>query len=107
MGAGFDSRPELVATASEANELEDDLEFLARAAIKLVTIRGSLGRVGTVLAAKVERAMIGETTTLDASIDDGPEQALLAAEKKLRDAEKKMAEGDKKTAEAAETLAEA
>jgi helicase-like protein/SNF2 domain-containing protein len=85
VGAGFDDRSESVTTASEANELEDDLEFLARAAIKLETIRESLGRVGTVLAAKVQRAMIGEVATLDASIDEGPEQTLLAAEKKLRE----------------------
>jgi ERCC4-related helicase len=44
--------------------LDDDLEFLWRAARKVNQIREDLGSAGTVLASEVERAMLGETATL-------------------------------------------
>ncbi len=48
-----------------ASELEADLEFLARAAEKVEQIREDLGKVGPVIAAQVEEAMLGKRTRLD------------------------------------------
>jgi superfamily II DNA or RNA helicase len=56
VGAGFESEP---------GSLEDDLEFLSRAAIKIEKIRDDLGDMGTVLAREVERAMLGLPATVD------------------------------------------
>jgi superfamily II DNA or RNA helicase len=46
-------------------ELEGDLEFLMRAVQKVNTIREDLGKVGPVIAAQVEEAMLGKRFTLD------------------------------------------
>src|SRR5262249_48265637 len=46
-------------------QLEGDLEFLMRAAIKIETIREDLGKVGPVIAAQVEEAMLGHRSRLD------------------------------------------
>ncbi len=67
----------------DANSLEGDLEFLARVAAKLETIRQDLGRVGNVLAERVESAMLGGAVTLQVGESDGPAQRLMAAEKEL------------------------
>jgi len=50
-----------------ASGLDGDLEFLARAAAKVETIRQDLGKVGTVIADQVEQAMLGQRSTLDTS----------------------------------------
>lgn len=47
------------------SDMEADLEFLMRVALKIETIREDLGRVGTVIAEQVEEAMLGRRTTLD------------------------------------------
>src|SRR6185312_9580353 len=46
-------------------ELEADLEFLMRAALKVETIREDLGKVGPVIASQVEEAMLGRRNRLD------------------------------------------
>ena len=46
-------------------ELEGDLEFLMRAALKVNNIREDLGKVGSVIATQVEEAMLGKRTSLD------------------------------------------
>lgn len=46
-------------------ELEGDLEFLMRAALKVNNIREDLGKVGSVIATQVEEAMLGKRTTLN------------------------------------------
>ena len=46
----------------EANDLEDDLEFLMRVALKVETIREDLGKVGNVIALQIEEAMLGHHT---------------------------------------------
>ena len=46
-------------------ELEGDLEFLMRAALKVNNIREDLGKVGSVIASQVEEAMLGKRATLD------------------------------------------
>src|SRR5690606_30950367 len=55
VGKGFSA-----ATPGTApGHLEADLEFLARAALKVETIREDLGKVGPVIAGQVEEAMLG------------------------------------------------
>lgn len=55
-----------VYTASApAGDLEGDLEFLMRAAIKVNNIREDLGKVGPVIAEQVEEAMLGRRRQLD------------------------------------------
>ena len=48
-------------------DLEGDLEFLLRAALKVEAIREDLGKVGPVIAEQVEEAMLGRRRTLDTS----------------------------------------
>ena len=47
------------------SDMEADLEFLMRVALKIETIREDLGKVGTVIAEQVEEAMLGRRTRLD------------------------------------------
>lgn len=49
----------------KVSDMEADLEFLMRVALKIETIREDLGKVGTVIAEQVEEAMLGRRTTLD------------------------------------------
>jgi Helicase conserved C-terminal domain len=46
-------------------DLEGDLEFLMRAALKVETIREDLGKVGPVIAQQVEEAMLGSRGRLE------------------------------------------
>lgn len=64
VGQGYNERSgrEFGGTVSE---LEADLEFLMRVALKIETIREDLGKVGTVIAEQVEEAMLGRRTRLD------------------------------------------
>ena len=48
-----------------AGELDGDLEFLCRAVEKVQAIREMLGKVGPIIAAQVEEAMLGRRGTLD------------------------------------------
>jgi hypothetical protein len=50
---------------SKPGDLEADLEFLMRAAIKINTIREDLGKVGPIIAQQVEEAMLGRRCVLD------------------------------------------
>ena len=47
------------------SDIEADLEFLMRVALKIETIREDLGKVGTVIADQVSEAMLGRRTRLD------------------------------------------
>ena len=58
------------------DELEADLEFLARAAEKVEHIREDLGKVGMVIAAQVEEAMLGKRKRLDTQIAEDDARAL-------------------------------
>jgi hypothetical protein len=51
--------------ALKSGELIDDLEFLMRAVRKVEQIRTDLGKVGPVIAAQVEEAMLGNRARLD------------------------------------------
>lgn len=74
--------------AMAPDELAADLEFLMRAALKVDTIREDLGKVGPVIAAQVEEAMLGRRVrldTADAEQKAEPARRLLKFERQLRD----------------------
>jgi superfamily II DNA or RNA helicase len=69
-------------------ELDGDLEFLMRAALKVNTIREDLGKVGLVIAQQVEEAMLGYRAALDTSHaeqESEPVRRMLKFERKVRD----------------------
>lgn len=76
-------------------ELEGDLEFLMRAAQKINAIREDLGKVGPVIAAQVEEAMLGQRTTLDTTLaerESEPLRRLLKFERKVQEQIAKLKE---------------
>ena len=89
VGAGFDeTKP-----GQAPGDLEGDLEFLLRAALKVERIREDLGKVGPVIAEQVEEAMLGHRRTLDTSRaerDSEPVRAMLKFERKLREQLQKL-----------------
>ncbi|MFN9667577.1 MAG: DISARM system SNF2-like helicase DrmD [Pseudanabaena sp.] len=71
----------------KAGDLEGDLEFLMRAALKINNIREDLGKVGPVIAAQVEEAMLGKRVRLDtaqAEKDAEPMRRLLKFERQVQ-----------------------
>jgi superfamily II DNA/RNA helicase len=69
-------------------ELEGDLEFLMRAALKVNNIREDLGKVGPVIAQQVEEAMLGERVNLDttkAERESEPVKRMLKFERQVRE----------------------
>jgi superfamily II DNA/RNA helicase len=83
VGQGYNS----AAPAAKPGDLEGDLEFLMRAAVKINTIREDLGKVGPVIAEQVEEAMLGKRRQLDtdrAERDAEPVRRLLKFERDLR-----------------------
>ena len=90
VGQGFDS----ARVSGKVGELEADLEFLMRAALKVETIREDLGKVGPVIAAQVEEAMLGRRNRLDttrAELEAEPARRMLKFERKLREQLEKLA----------------
>ena len=90
VGRGFDS----AATSGKVGDLEADLEFLMRAALKIETIREDLGKVGPVIASQVEEAMLGRRTRLDttrAEQEAEPVRRMLKFDRKLREQLEKLA----------------
>ncbi|MFO0905847.1 MAG: DISARM system SNF2-like helicase DrmD [Pirellulales bacterium] len=51
--------------SGQVSDLDADLEFLMRVAMKVETIREDLGKVGAVIAEQVEEAMLGRRSTLN------------------------------------------
>ncbi len=96
VGKGFDKAN----VTGKVGELEADLEFLMRAALKVETIREDLGKVGPVIASQVEEAMLGKRTRLDttrAEQEAAPVRAALTFERKLREQLEKLANQLKET----------
>jgi len=90
VGRGFDSAQ----TSGKVGDLDADLEFLMRAALKVETIREDLGKVGPVIATQVEEAMLGKRSRLDTSRaeqDAEPVRRMLKFERKLREQLEKLA----------------
>src|SRR5262249_4960958 len=93
VGKGYD-RLTAHATTSPG-QLEGDLEFLMRAALKVETIREDLGKVGPVIAAQVEEAMLGRRKRLDTEAAERqaePVRRMLRFERKLREQIEKLHE---------------
>lgn len=91
VGEGFDSAK----PTEKVGDLEADLEFLARAALKVEAIREDLGKVGPVIASQVEEAMLGHRTRLEtdrAEREAEPARRMLKIERKLREQLEKLAE---------------
>ncbi|MEX1115855.1 MAG: DISARM system SNF2-like helicase DrmD [Akkermansiaceae bacterium] len=89
VGKGFDATK----PGQAPGDLEGDLEFLLRAAIKVEAIREDLGKVGPVIADQVEEAMLGRRRTLDttrAEADASPARTMLKFERKLREQLEKL-----------------
>ena len=72
------------------DELEADLEFLARAAEKVEHIREDLGKVGMVIAAQVEEAMLGKRKRLDTLQAEDEARAMKKLLKFERDLKKQV-----------------
>lgn len=90
VGRGFDKAN----TTGKVGELEGDLEFLMRAALKVETIREDLGKVGPVIALQVEEAMLGKRSRLDTSRaeqDAEPVRRMLKFDRKLREQLERLA----------------
>jgi superfamily II DNA or RNA helicase len=90
VGRGFAS----ASTSGKVGDLEADLEFLMRAALKIETIREDLGKVGLVIASQVEEAMLGKRTRLDttrAELESEPIRRMLKFDRKLREQLEKLA----------------
>ena len=64
VGNGYGERSKQNFTG-QASEMDADLEFLMRVALKIETIREDLGKVGMVIAEQVSEAMLGRRTTLN------------------------------------------
>ena len=87
VGAGYQQRLRGALT-QPPGALEADLEFLMRAAAKVEAIREDLGKVGPVIAAQVEEAMLGRRRSLDTSAaerDSEPVRRVLRLEHRLRE----------------------
>jgi superfamily II DNA or RNA helicase len=76
-------------------ELEGDLEFLMRAALKVNNIREDLGKVGPVIAQQLEEAMLGHRSVLDTSIAQRESEGvrrMLKFERQVREQIEKLRE---------------
>lgn len=85
VGAGYRNRANQQFNG-HASDMDADLEFLMRVALKIETIREDLGKVGPVIAQQVEEAMLGRRTTLrteDAERDAQPIRKMLRFERDL------------------------
>jgi len=86
VGTGYKSRAGTADT--RPGDLEGDLEFLMRVALKVESIREDLGKVGPVLAAQVEEAMLGKRVGLDtahAETQAGKDRRYLKFDRDLRE----------------------
>ncbi|MEH2002824.1 MAG: DISARM system SNF2-like helicase DrmD [Nostoc sp.] len=82
-------------TGLRPGELEGDLEFLMRAVLKINNIREDLGKVGPVIAAQVEEAMLGYRTVLDTTVAERESEVvrrMLKFERQVREQIEKLRE---------------
>ena len=93
--------------ARPPGDLEGDLEFLMRAAIKVNQIREDLGSFGEVFARQVEEAMLGKRRVIDISSRNARAEAgrqILAFERRLRELPRDLERLQKKLGESREAL---
>ena len=74
------------ALPAHISDLDDDLEFLMQAVLKIERIREDLGNVGPVIAEQIEEAMLGRRRTLDTrrAEENAPSRHLQAFARKQR-----------------------
>lgn len=85
VGAGYQQE---ATRGTKPGDLEGDLEFLMRAALKIDSIREDLGKVGPVIAAQVEEAMLGQRAALEtgpAELEARPLRQMLKFERKVNE----------------------
>lgn len=87
---GFKAR--LAGAAIAPSDLENDLEFLMKAAQKVEQIREDLGKVGPVIAAQVEEVMLGKRYTLNTELAEAEAGAVRQQLKFERDLQKRIEE---------------
>ena len=87
---GFKNR--LAEPHDKPGDLEDDLEFLMKAAQKVEQIREDLGKVGPVIALQVEEAMLGKRTVLNTGHAEAEAGAVRQQLKFERDLQKRIEE---------------
>ncbi len=88
---GYEARLH-TAEAAAPNDLENDLEFLVKAVRKVEQIREDLGKVGPVIAAQVEEAMLGKRNSLDTTLAEADASAVRQMLKFERDLQNRIAE---------------
>lgn len=88
---GFKARL-VEAQTTTPGDLENDLEFLMKAAQKVEQIREDLGKVGPVIAAQVEEAMLGKRYLLDTTLAEAEANAVRQQLKFERDLQKRIEE---------------
>lgn len=92
---GQNYKNQIAGGTTRPGELEGDLEFLMRAALKVNNIREDLGKVGPVIAMQVEEAMLGRRTTLDTTTAERESESvrrMLKFERKVRERIDKLRE---------------
>ena len=85
VGQGYNDRANQQ-FSGHASDMDADLEFLMRVALKIETIREDLGKVGPVIAEQVEEAMLGRRSVLqtdEAERDAQPIRKMLRFERDL------------------------
>jgi len=85
VGKGYNERASQQ-LSGHASDMDADLEFLMRVALKIETIREDLGKVGPVIAEQVEEAMLGRRSALqteDAEREAQPIRKMLRFERDL------------------------
>jgi SNF2 family DNA or RNA helicase len=90
--------------SQETDDLDADLEFLVRAAIKVEQIREDLGKVGPVIAQQVEEAMLGKRRSLDTQIAEEDARGLRRMLKFERDLQEQIAKHHNQLRETRQTL---
>ena len=86
VGQGYNDRANKQ-FSGQVGDMDADLEFLMRVALKIETIREDLGNVGPVIAQQVEEAMLGRRTALhteDAEKEAQPIRKMLRFERDLQ-----------------------
>ena len=87
---GYKKRIAQQLSDTPVDDLEADLEFLARAAEKINNIREDLGKAGMVIAQQVEEAMLGRRKKLDTQLVEDESKAVRKLFKFERDLKKQV-----------------
>jgi len=100
VGEGFREKP----FTYKPMDLEDDLEFLMRAVNKIQTIREDLGKVGPIIAKKVEKAMLTGKFDLETKTEEDDAKSLRKILRIERNIQEQIQKLIKRLLESRETL---